>query len=230
MKIIKSFMLLLTILVSIYSCSKYPKPKKEKVTTLDYHELNGPVKSLVYREFYLVPQENGPAQKVYPYGYSKDTYNEAGYIIEMLSYDCNDSLSRQHTYRYDDRNKTVEATIIDPEGVSRTLYFYDENAYLVQLKNYKEDGSLDFNTLYKNDSLGREVESKHYDADSILERRTITVYDDKGRMIKSEDYDFDNKLVNSVYYTYDDPSHTMDRVSTSELRRVKSISMMNMGM
>lgn len=104
----------------------------------------------------------------YPYLYKKFDVN--GNVLKEITYDQNENIQEFFTYKYDDKNRKVEAkNFYDENEVTETIkYFYaDRNEPEKAIKLYA-DGSKD-DIEYKYDQSGNLIEKRTINEDGEVE-------------------------------------------------------------
>ncbi len=120
------------------------------------------------------------------------SYDEAGRVIEIISYDDEGKLSNIKEFTYDDRGRKIRSTTHDKKTEFTHFYLYeydDSDNGMTAYTQYGQPSSklLWYTELY--DSSGRVFEHKDFNSDGKLERTEKYKFDMQGHEIeKYSDY------------------------------------------
>ena len=150
-------------------------------------------KERAIRYDYVLQDVNDEDVEIVSYPYLEKVFDENGNLLKEISYDNSGALQEHFVYRYDDRNRRIEAVnYYDEEEVVETLrYNYNDGEQPVEAFRIFADGSEDV-ISYIYDDEGR-----------LLEKRTVN---DEGEEEELEVWKFSNGI--EVFYEkqeYSDP-------------------------
>lgn len=144
------------------------------------------------------------------YGF-KYTYDKKGDLIQTLESYRDEEYSTVENYKYNDdgllRTK-VRVYMDSPEYYFYSIYHYDENKKLLQVRNFDEYGEKS-GTKYEYDEKGRKTKIIRHDPNKEIDQlQKAFHYDNYGNVVKEESYDLNDdrskyELKVEKQYSYD---------------------------
>lgn len=146
------------------------------------------------------------------------TYNQAGNITNMYTYDNTNALIFHWRYTYDKNNQTLSAILIDKDNeiLDSTYYVYDSKGNNKEYYHYDSQGKLTYKLLEKHDRKGNCTQQKLIDSDNLIKQYTNCYYKGKNlvcdssfgtnnnlRMYSNYSYDKDDNLIKQTIYNPD---------------------------
>ena len=167
------------------------------------------------------------------------TYNNAGFISEMIIETRSPEKKERISYVYNLTNKIENIEIFDDETLIKSkLYAYNNSNELQQTKiisggvldtlisfEYDVEGKLWRESFYNSDSLLSSYQIHQfyfngiervnfYNANDVYSGYNLWVHDSDGNIISFSDYDQTNNLIEKTIYTYE--NRLLKKVSTQD--------------
>lgn len=163
-----------------------PKSKRKALHEYDHHKRL--IKLIAYGE-------EGSISRTVTYSYDEKG-RKTGEIVR-------DDKGREEigwTYSWDDRGNMKEMRNYRPvahplaDVKMRWILEYDSQDRVVQLMEYKSEGTPPEKSLYKYDDKGRRSEVVNLESNASVRRREVFHYDQSGRIIEKLEYDREGSL------------------------------------
>lgn len=154
-------------------------------------------------------------------------YDTKGNLIEENYAHLEDDVILRETFEYDKKGNKIEYNLYSINNSKSILeekikYKYDVYENLIEVNEYKSDGSLEARQIYKHDTKGNEIEYNFFDATVSLKSRGTYEYDAKGNVVEENHYDSTGILDSKYNYQYDERGNEiMARSYNSELQLKK---------
>lgn len=133
------------------------------------------------------------------------SYNEKGYITDIVKYDQNNEVKYKWRFHYEKNGtKQISAKRYQAKDGQNdsTSYSYDKHGNATLYIRYDQDGKIKNRTLSDYNKNGKVVAEKVFSWDNLVQRSASFKYK-KGKLIEGKSYDGDGKLLVRSLYSYD---------------------------
>jgi len=131
------------------------------------------------------------------------TYDDAGNITEIKSFDEEGDFSTREEIAYDEKKQVTLRVVYDPnnEVLEKREFSHSDDGLSVEEKLYDKNGELQKKTLARQDADRRETDSEERTGQGKLISAMHSLYDGKGNLLERQYKDFNSKVLR---YRYDD--------------------------
>lgn len=182
---------LLGLLLLTTGCSN-PKGKP-KTNDLQNMKLNGPVKSIIEKE-YLAVDKFGEVLKGDIEGHEQQNFSKNGFRTEELSFGPNDFVARRTIYNEKGERKESYDYAEDRSIEEKTEFVYNDDGLIVKENCFNSEGKIIRAVILKYNEAGEEVERSTYDENGNLDRKEVTNYNENGKIAEKKTYKSDGSL------------------------------------
>lgn len=123
-----------------------------------------------------------------------------------------------HTFYYDYKEE-------DGEYLTNLLYSekaeYNDNGFLVQIRNYNENRELTGWQSYKYNSNDQLTESSFHSADGSVQSSTVFIYNSKGQLLKESFLSGNGEQIRSTSFKYDNRGNTIEALTSEAAGNIK---------
>ncbi len=204
---------LLSILLLFFSAAT-----AQKKNSLQQINMVGKVKLVKETDHSVLPRPGEPKedsiQSVITF-----RFNEQGNDEEWISYYPDGSERVKRTFSYDEKGNDKEQIMYSDDGIDHTVYLYDGNGNMIEVKTYYVDDMLGdtvvtSKSVYLYDSKGNVIDEKNYNDWNLLEDRKSSVYDDKGNVIEEGLYGATyERYLGKYTFKYDDRGNNTEGIT-----------------
>lgn len=144
----------------------------------------------------------GKLDKRYAYFYNENNSRKATHIYTIGSY-----LEYKIVYLYDEAGNLIQDVSYDNNNnkLKTFKYSYDGAGYLIEDISFDKDENLQKKFNYTNNNLGQKIKTQIYNSKGELERTITFEYDKNSNLIEEKNFSNDGNLLftNSFIYEYD---------------------------
>lgn len=139
-------------------------------------------------------------------------HNEAGQLIEKISYGLDDETLVVETFKYDaNNNKTLETRHdLQSKTDTKTTYKYDANKNLIETSHYSGP-KLCMRLEYAYNKNNKIIEETNYNDEQSIEYRARYRYDDSENLIEEIKYNSKTGIIYKITYKYDDLKNIVEK-------------------